>query len=215
MWGRVQLFLYGLLAGLLAVGVLLVVARRPPGHPVILGEPPTPIPLRVHVTGAVAQPGVYALPRGSIVQDALAAAGGLTARADVSALNLAQLLVEGDQVSVPELPPTLTPTPTLAPTDTPAPTITVGPGTPTPTPQPTATAPRPTTGPTSSKLININTATQAELETLPRIGPAMAARIIEYRTAHGLFKRTEDNMNVKGIGPATYAQIKDLITVGK
>ncbi len=214
MWGRIQLFLYGLLAGLLAVGVLLVVARRPPGHPVILGEPPTPIPLRVHVTGAVAQPGVYALPRGSIVQDALAAAGGLTARADVSELNLAQLLVEGDQVSVAELPPTLTPTPTLPPTATPAPTITVGPGTSTPTALPTATQPRPTAGPTSGKLININTATQAELETLPRIGPSMAARIIEYRTAHGPFQRTEDIMNVTGIGPATYAQIKNLITVG-
>lgn len=213
MWGKLQLFLYGLLSGLLVTGVLLVVARRPPGHPVTLGEPPTPIPIRIHVTGAVAQPGVYALPRGSIVQDALEAAGGLTQRADLRAVNLAQLLIEGDQVTVPELPPTLTPTFTPSPTDTPAPTITVGPGTPTLTPLPTATTPRPTSGPAPNALININTATQAELETLPRIGPSIAARIIEYRTANGPFPTIEAIMNVKGIGPATFAQIKDYITV--
>jgi competence protein ComEA len=62
-------------------------------------------------------------------------------------------------------------------------------------------------------LININTATQAELESLPRIGPAIAQRIIEYRTANGPFQTIEEIMNVKGIGPATFAQIKDLITV--
>lgn len=62
--------------------------------------------------------------------------------------------------------------------------------------------------------ININTATQAELESLPRIGPKVAQRIIDYRAQNGNFKRVEDIMKVKGIGEKIFAQIKDLITVG-
>jgi comEA protein len=62
--------------------------------------------------------------------------------------------------------------------------------------------------------ININTASQAELESLPRIGPKVAQRIIDYRTQNGNFKRVEDIMKVKGIGEKIFAQIKDLITVG-
>ena len=68
-------------------------------------------------------------------------------------------------------------------------------------------------GPPKAK-VNINTATQAELESLPRIGPKVAQRIIDYRTQNGNFKRVEDIMKVKGIGEKTFAQIKDLITVG-
>jgi len=214
MLGRYQQFLYGLLLSLLVTGALLVVSRRPPGHPVQLQEPPTPIPLRVHVTGAVTQPGVYALPRGSIWQDAINAAGGLTALADVSRINLAQLIVDGDQVLVPELIPSATPRP---PSPTHAPTVTVGPGTPSPTPPPTDTSAPPTSGAASAGVtakININTATAAELETLPRIGPVIAQRIIDYRMEHGPFARIEAVMNVSGIGPATFDQIKDLITVG-
>ncbi len=63
--------------------------------------------------------------------------------------------------------------------------------------------------------ININTASQAELETLPRIGPAVARKIIEYRTTNGDFKKIEDIMKVKGISEKIFAQIKDLITVGQ
>jgi len=212
MWGKYQQFLYGLLMGLLATGVLLVMARRPAGHPVQLLPLPTAVPLRIHVTGAVMNPGVYALPRGSIVQDAINAAGGPTERADLSQRNLAQLLVDGDQVIVPELPPTATPRP---PTPTLAPTITVGPGTPTPTPQPTATE-IPTSAAASDapgRLVNINTATLEELDTLPGIGPAIGQRIIDYRTTNGPFETKEEIMNVRGIGPVIFEQIKDLITI--
>jgi competence protein ComEA len=201
---------YGLLLALLVTGLLGVAARRPPGNPVQLLPLPTPYPVRVYVLGAVSKPGVYPLARGSIVQDALSAAGGVTARADVSSLNLAQLLQDGDRVNVPEIPPT--PTVTL----TPKPTLTVGPGTPSPTPLPTET-PAPaiasTVAPAGAK-ININTATLAELDRLPRIGPAIAQRIIDYRTQNGPFRTIEEIQNVSGIGPATFAQIKDLITVG-
>jgi competence protein ComEA len=199
-------FLYGLLLALGMTGVLLVVARRPTPKPITLAEPPTPVPLRVYVLGAVQTEGVYALPRGSIVRDALEAAGGAGAQADVAALNLAQPLNDGDRVEVPELLPTWTPPP---------PTVTVGPGTPSPTPAPTETPlpNRALTLPISGEKINLNTATLEELDTLPRIGPAIAQRIIDYRTANGPFKRIEDIQNVKGIGPATFEQIKDLITV--
>lgn len=230
-WQQLMLIGYGLLLGLLAAGVVLVVGRRPPGQAVILRDPPTPIPVRVHVTGAVVNPGVYALPRDSIVADAISAAGGLTERADIRALNLAQAVADGDQITILEMPPTATVTPTPRPTHTPAPTITVGPGTPTPTPLSTpacpadqffdvimnqcrSNVPAATAAPPASGLINLNTATQAELETLPRIGPAIAQRIIDYRTANGPFTSIEQIMNVKGIGPATFAQIKDFITVG-
>lgn len=206
MLGRYRQFLYGLLASLFVTGVLLVVARRPPGHPVQLMEPPTPLPLRVHVTGAVVNPGVHSLPRGSIWQDAIDAAGGPTALADLSHINLAQLIADGDQIVVPALIPTATSRP---PTSTPAPTITVGPGTPSPTPPPTDTP-----APAPGAKLNINTATAAELETLPRIGPAIAQRIVDYRAEHGFFQKIEDIMNVTGIGPATFDAIKDLITVG-
>jgi competence protein ComEA len=212
MLGRYRQFLYGLLLSLFVTGALLVVARRPPGHPVQLMEPPTPLPLRIHVTGAVINPGVYALPRGCIWQDAIDAAGGPTALADLSRINLAQLIVDGDQVVVPALIPTATPRP---PTATPAPTVTVGPGTPSPTPLPTDT-PAPTSDSVlvAGAKININTATAAELESLPRIGPAIAQRIVDYRTEHGYFQKVEDIMNVKGIGPVTFDAIKDYITVG-
>ncbi len=196
--------------GLLATGVLLVMARRPPGHPVQLLPLPTALPLRIHVTGAVLNPGVYALPRGSIVQEAIHAAGGPTGRADLSQLNLAQVLVDGDQIVVPELPPTATPRP---PTATLAPTITVGPGTPSPTPQPTATDIPTSAAGAPGQLVNINTATLEELDTLPGIGPAIGQRIIDYRTANGRFQTKEEIMNVRGIGPATFEQIKDLITI--
>jgi competence protein ComEA len=205
---RYQQLLYGLLLGLLATGIILVVARRPPGHPVILKEPPTPTLLRVHVLGAVTAPGVYALPRGSIWQDAIQAAGGATSSADLKQINLAQLIAEGDQVNLPELIPTATPVP---------PTPTLGPSPLSPTPPKSAVTAASGNGSTTSAstggIINLNTATNAELESLPRIGPAIAQRIIDYRTAHGPFAQIEDIQDVKGIGPATFNQIKDLITV--
>jgi len=71
---------------------------------------------------------------------------------------------------------------------------------------PGATAPNP-------KRVNINTATLAELDTLPKIGPSLAQQIIDYRARHGPFKKIEDLKNVSGIGDATFAGLKDLITV--
>ena len=125
-------FLFGLCVGLLSVPLILVLNQRPTSTPIALLSPPptiTPVPLRVHVTGAVNAPGVYQLPKTSIVQDAIDAAGGFSENADVSGLNLAGLLIDGQKLFIPELPPTAPPTPTT------------GPGTPAPTPAAQTTQP--------------------------------------------------------------------------
>ena len=181
--------LLGLFCGLLAAGLILLVSSPPRGQPISLLPPPTEAPIVVYVAGAVAHPGVYALPPGSRAQDAIQVAGGLLPQANPQLLNLAELLEDGVKVSVP---------------------------TQYPTPLPASLTPLP--GVTQSKAgilypININTATLEELDSLPEIGPSLAQRIIEYREKNGLFKSIEEIMNVSGIGPSIFEQIKDLITV--
>jgi competence protein ComEA len=183
---------YGLLAALAATGILLALTRRPAGIPVVLAELPTAVPVRVYVLGAVAAPGVYPLPAGSILRDALQAAGGATTGADLTGLNLAAEVTDGSRVDVPLRAPTPTAT---RPGDRPPPTAM-------PDRTPSATG-------SVAGLINLNTASAAELDRLPRIGPAMAERIIAGRP----YTRIEDILRVRGIGPATFQQIKGLITV--
>lgn len=182
---------FGVVVGLLAGGVVFLATRPARGEPVLLIATPTPAPYLVHVTGAVLNPGAYEFMPGSRIRDALAAAGA-SPQADVQALNLAAFLEDGQRLTVPAIAPTLKPG------------------------QPAATAP---TAPLveqpaqASLLININTASQAELELLPGIGPVMAARVIEYRDENGGFEKIEDLLDVSGIGPATFERIKNLITV--
>jgi len=184
---------FGLVIGLLATGLILLVSGPPRGESIKLLPPPTPPPLVVHVVGAVTQPGVYSLPPGSHVQDGVEAAGGLLPEANPQAVNLAALAQDGERIFIPTRVP-------LAPTSLPG-------GTPAAT---NATPPSPIPG----GLININTATLEELDSLPGIGPVTAQKIIDYRQNNGLFTRIEDLMDVQDIGPATLAKIKDLITVG-
>jgi len=181
----------GILAGFLLAGMLLVVTRQPPGEPVTLESPQTKVPIEVHVIGAVLRPGVYVFAEGARVQDAVTAAGGLSSDADLNSINLAAKLEDGQQLDVPYLGGApATPAATAA--------FRVLPSAPTATP--------------SSQLININTASLSQLETLPGIGPTIAQNIIDYRTAHGPFAHIEDIMNVAGVGPATFDNVKDLIT---
>lgn len=148
----------------------------------------TPLPIRIHVGGAVKQPGVYPLPPGSIVQDAIEVAGGPTADADVHIINLAIELRDQQKVYVP----------LRGEMDAPAPVSGGEPG----------------SEVAMGRLIDVNAARATDLETLPRIGPTIAQRIIEYREANGPFRTIEDIQNVPGIGPSTFEGIKDLITVG-
>jgi competence protein ComEA len=120
----------------------------------------TPVSITVDVRGAVNKPGVYTLPLGSRVQDALILAGDVTSNAETRPLNLARRLNDGEQILVLEMGQ-VPPTPVAA----------TGRGV---QPNPAATFPRPK--------ININTATTAELDVLPGIGPAIAQRIVDYRT---------------------------------
>jgi competence protein ComEA len=149
----------------------------------------------IHVAGAVAAPGVYALAPGSRVGDAVEAAGGLLPAANGPALNLAARLADGDQLAVPVKPPLRTDLPAEG--------------------QPGAAALGSAPGTESNTQIDINTATQAELETLPGIGPATAEKIIAFRQSNGPFATPEDIQRVSGIGPSTYQRLKDLIMTGR
>jgi competence protein ComEA len=150
--------------------------------------PAVPVSINVYVTGAVLHSAVYALPQGSIVRDAMAAAGGATKDADLIAINLAAPLEDGEQVTVPAKSPDGTST-VVSSTSSASSTSTV------------------------HARISINRGTLADLDTLPGIGPVKAQAILDYRAQHGLFKRLEDLQNVKGIGTKTYEDLKSLITL--
>jgi competence protein ComEA len=187
--------LIGIIAGFVLAAVLLIVTRLPGGQPVTLEPAPTRAPIVIQIIGAVVKPGVYTLPDGSRVQDAVNAAGGLLAEADANSVNLAARLDDGQQVNIPSQNSSQN-----APNTTSAPFNVVS------TLTPTAVS--------STSLININTATVQQLDTLPGIGPVTAQNIVTYRQQHGPFQHIEDIMNVPGIGPVTFDHIQNLITVG-
>lgn len=139
----------------------------------------------VHVAGAVAEPGVYDVRGPARVVDAIEAAGGATAEAQLDALNLAAALVDGERIYVPVIGEIVAPVDDGAADGVDAVT-------------------RP---------IDLNTATPAELEELPGIGPATAAAIFEYREEHGPFASVDDLTEVRGIGPAKLDAIRDLVRV--
>lgn len=141
--------------------------------------------IQVHVAGAVERPGVYQLPAGARVNEALKLAG-LLPEADPHALNLAAPLADGQQIIVPRVGEEGK---VVAPSF-------LGSG----------------SSKVQGK-ININTAGPEELDSLPGIGPSLAQRIIEYRQQHGLFQSIEDLQNVPGIGAKRLENLKDLITV--
>ena len=144
----------------------------------------------VHVVGQVRRPGVQRLPPGSRVADALAAAGGATKGADLARVNLARVLVDGEQVVVP------------------------APGDPDPPGAPNGGA----TGgsgspPGGSDLVPINTADLAELDTLPGVGPVLAQRILDWRAEHGRFTAVDELGEVSGIGEKLLERLRPLVTL--
>lgn len=200
---RYKAYVLAVLLVAIAAGSVLFWLRRPQPAPIVILTPvpvatptavpsSTPAPVRVYVTGAVREPDVYVLSPGSIVKDAVIAAGGVTGDADLERINLAVQVHDQQQVYVPRQ----------------------GEGTP---PVPPVGTALPAAGSrldvVSVSIVNINSASAAELEALPGIGPAFAQRIVDYRTEHGPFVVVEDIMEVKGIGPTTFAKLEDLITV--
>jgi len=185
---------FSVVCSLLGVGVILLVSSQPRGQPITLVPPPTPIPIMVYITGAVIHPGVYSLSPDSRVLDAIQAAGGASQDADLEAVNLADFLEDGSRVSIPTIQ-------LIPPTDE-AP----------PTPASSRGGIEGPLFPSPAHLININTANQAELESLPGIGPVLAQKIIAYREANGPFTTIEDIIDVPGIGQSTFELIMQLIT---
>ncbi|MDO5661540.1 MAG: ComEA family DNA-binding protein, partial [Brachybacterium sp.] len=157
--------------------------------------------LIVHVTGAVATPGVVEIPPGARVHDAVEAAGGATGDADLAAVNLARAAVDGEQVHVP--------VPGEEPRDTPAgPPADGAEGA-----DSDAAAPGRDEGDSAGGAVNLNTAGESELQELPGVGPAIAGRILEHREANGPFRSVDDLLEVSGIGPATLEKIREKATV--
>lgn len=189
--------LVGVLAGFALAGLLLFISRAPAGEPIALQPAPTKEPIAVHVIGAVPRPGLYEFAKGARVQDAIDAAGGLLASANIGAINLAAPLEDGQQLNIPyktgEEP---------AANDNNANSLVL----------PGSTEEPANTSQDNKDLININTASAEELDSLPGIGPTLAQRIIAYREENGPFQTIEDIVNVSGIGSSTFENIKDLIT---
>jgi competence protein ComEA len=155
-------------------------------------EPVSSAPSRralvVHVVGAVRRPGLFRLPEGARVADAVARAGGATRRADLAALNLAAPLVDGTQVLVPQRArPATGVSPAAA-----------GAGT--------------EDGAVAGSKVSLSSATAEELDQLPGVGPVTSQKIIDYRTEHGPFASVDDLDAVPGIGPARLEQLRDLVT---
>jgi len=189
----------GVVFGILSAGVLYLASQPPRGNAIGLLPPPTPIPIQVHISGEVQNPGVYAISPGRRLQDVIEVAGGFTIKADSTSLNLASLLEDGIRVQVPAQPQVETPSLEKAASSEPE------------------NLPSNSTSPpadnSSAKLVNINNANQERLETLSGIGPATAQKIIAFREENGSFTSIEEIQKVSGIGPVTFENIKDFITV--
>lgn len=142
----------------------------------------SPVSLVVAVTGRVRKPGLVRLPPGARVADAIDAAGGVLPDTDLSAVNLARKVTDGELIAIG--------VPGVAAADGPA--AGAGPG----------------AGP-----VNLNTATLAQLDALPGVGPVLAQRILDHRARHGDFRSVGDLRQVEGIGDSKFAQLKDLVTV--
>jgi competence protein ComEA len=170
--------------------------------PVVVDEPPPAVdptppaadapasgPLVVSVSGRVARPGLVEVPSGARVADVLTAAGGALPGTDLTGLNLARRVADGEQVAV-----GVPPAPDAVGPAAAGPTAPGGPGAPV-------------------GRVDLNAATVEQLDALPGVGPVTAQRILEWRTRHGRFARVEQLREVEGIGERRFGQLRELVTV--
>ncbi len=188
----------------LAGAIVLTPAPATPAPPTL-----APAALKVYVTGAIAHPGVYALIEGDRIEDAVRAAGGALADADLDSLNLSARVQDEEQIRVPHRGDNAA-TPTLI-TPTAAPAVAAAPAAGAAAPAAAGSAPAALP---AAHSINVNRADAVTLAALPGIGPVLAGRIIAYRTAHGPFAQVQDVKLVSGIGDAILAKITPYITTG-
>jgi len=182
-----QALVMGILLGLLVAALILIVSVPPRREALMILPTKTIAPFLVHITGAVASPGVYSVQPGSRVADIITLAGGSLPDANVDALNLAAPLSDGVKIYVPykgEAVYSITEVPLAEGVSD-----------------------------SSESPINLNKATVEQLEALPGIGRTKAEAIVQYREAHGNFDTIEQVQDVPGIGPTIFAQIRDRITV--
>lgn len=187
---KLQFIGLGIFIGLIITGLVLLVCRPPSGSPVIILPTDAPGEITIYINGAVNQVGVYSLPFGSRLQDGLIAAGGLSADADVSSLNLAKLLSDeefihiykvGEAYSASAFPySNLNDTKGII---------------------------------TNTQKVDINHATMDEIMNLPGIGATKANAIITFRSENGFFKHIDDLLLVNGIGPSILEQISGFIEI--
>jgi competence protein ComEA len=188
---RIGLAAVGLVAAIAVVYALFQALDERSAPPIVIEDAAATMPVVVEVRGQVGAPGVYELPPGARLQDAIAVAGGLTSDADLSTVNLARRLRDGELIVILARPgPGSTPmAPVVGGSDAGA-----------------AEDPR--------VRININTATAEELEALPRVGEVTAARITAYREEHGPFRAVDDLIHIQGISDRTIDGFRDLVTTG-
>ncbi|MGH9265313.1 MAG: helix-hairpin-helix domain-containing protein [Acidimicrobiales bacterium] len=181
----------------------LTLPRAEPGSAPVDGgpgptasTPPVTVTVTVHVAGQVNNPGVYAVPAGGRVADAVVAAGGSSGEADLEQLNLAARVADGERVYVPKK-------------GEPPPAVVGG------------AASGPATGSSGGKAgaaaagspVDLNTATAEQLEALPGVGPATSKAILAYRANHGRFRSVTELLEVPGIGPAKLEALRPLVRV--
>lgn len=209
--GQKLLVIIGLLA--LLGGIVVLSLGRLASQPaaVVYTEPPTKKTgtgqIAAHVAGAVVHPGVYWLRPGSRVSEAIGLAGGMTASADPTSVNLAAIVEDAQQIKVLERPLPMQ----AEASPPPAPTAAIPPPS-----KPDATKASSTTAtatiPPTPRVVSLNQATKDQLEALPDIGPELATRILYYRHEHGGFRTLEELANVEGIGPGRLEALRPYVT---
>ena len=169
-----------------AAFAVLQVPRRPALQVSAPAAPPAPPSIKIHIVGAVQSPGVYQLPADARVEDALKAAGGLNPSADVSSLNLAAPLKDGQQLAVPVAGPS-----TLGASASSVDASSAGPPT----------------------KLDLNRASLADLDTLPGVGPVTAQKLLDYRAKQGRFTSVDELKDAKLVTSSTYDKIRELVEV--